>query len=291
MQQIIKLADIDMSVRKRPIDEAHRDLIAASIEFKGRGRIGEGLDTPFIIEPFGHKWRGVTGGHRHAALVVSGWTEVEVGKHVKIVEGLDDFGRQLTEIDENLCRHDLNALDRALFIAERKALCREDRRKNGGDRKSSKFKEEISSATCGTDFSPRFTLEVAEKVGLSEDTVTRALRIAEKLDKTAIGKLRGTKIERNQQALLALCDLSADEQVEAAEFIASGEAKTVAEARVAIGKDKAPSTDPQPRILATLLEAWTKASRTTKATFLAEIGADYVKSDARGSDKPKKAAQ
>ena len=274
MPSKILLADIDMSGRKRPIDLAHRDLIAASIEFKGGGVAGEGLDTPFIIESAGAKWRGVTGGHRHAALVAAGWTHVEVGKHVKIVEGLDDFGRQLTEIDENLCRHELNALDRALFIAERKKLCTERRRQNGGDRKSTKFKEEISSETFGTDFSPRFTVDVAKRVGLSEDSVRLALHIGKKLAPEAVASLRGTKIERNQQQLLALCDEAPKDQVAIAAAIRDGRAKTVADARVAAGLQIARVIDAEARIVADFRALWTRAKPSTRKIIAADVAED-----------------
>ena len=95
MPHIIKLADIDASDRLRPIDEAQRDLIAASIEEKGGGKPGEGLDTPFKIAPDGDKWRLVTGGHRHSALIVLGWTDVEVGRHVVIDEALDEIDARI----------------------------------------------------------------------------------------------------------------------------------------------------------------------------------------------------
>ncbi len=274
MPQHIKLADIDMSGRKRPIDLAHRDLIAASIEFKGGGKVGEGLDTPFIIEPAGATWRGVTGGHRHAALVAAGWTEVEVGKHVKIVEGLDDFGRQLTEIDENLCRHELNALDRALFIVERKKLCSERRRAHGGDRKSVKFNEEINMQSLQLDFSPRFTAEVSQQVGLSERAIALALHIGKKLAPEAVASLRGTKIERNQQRLLSLCDEAPQDQVAIVAAIRDGKAKTVADARVAAGLQIARVIDAEARIVADFRALWTRAKSSTRKIIAADVAED-----------------
>lgn len=274
MPQKILLADIDMSGRKRPIDPAHRDLIAASIEFKGGGVAGEGLDTPFIIEPAGAKWRGVTGGHRHAALVAAGWTEVEVGKHVKIVEGLHDFGRQITEIDENLCRHELNALDRALFIAERKKLCSEQRRTHGGDRKSAKFNEEINLQSLQLDFSPRFTAEVSQQVGLSERAIALALHIGKKLAPEAVASLRGAKIERNQQQLLALCDEAPEDQVKIAAAIRDGKAKTVVDARVAAGLQIARVIDAEARIVADFRALWTRAKPSTRKIIAADVAED-----------------
>ncbi len=286
MPQTISYASIDASNRKRPIDPDHATWIAASIEEKGRGAIGEGLEQPIKLTPRGDGYRLVHGGHRHAAMGLLGWSDLVIGKHV-VVEEMGDLEAELAEIDENLVRRELNALDRALFLAERREIYEKINKVHGqgGDRKSDRYKESTISQTLRLGFSPRFTADVADKVGLSERAVQLALQIAEKLDRAAARRLRGTKIERNQQALLALCDLSPDEQVEAADFIASGEAKTVAEARVAIGKDKPVVADPQARLLATLLEAWEKASKVTRAGFLREIGAEIVKNDGKGDGK------
>lgn len=280
MKKTIPYASIDASDRLRPIDPDYAAFIAASVEEKG-------VQTPIVVAPRGDGFKLAEGGHRHAAFGLLGLTDLEVGKHV-VIEEMDEAQRKLREIDENLVRRELNPLDRALFLAERRKIYEKLNKTlaRGGDRKSDKFAEETKSQTLRLGFAPRFSQDVADKVGLSERAIQLALHIAKSLDPDAVKLLRGTKIETNQQALLQLCDLTATEQCAAARFIAEGEAKTVADARIAIGKDKAPSTDPQPRILATLLDAWTKASRTTKANFLAEIGAEFVKT----ADKPKKAA-
>ena len=272
MPQKIKLADIDMSGRERPIDPLKRDFIASSVEFKGGGTVGEGLDSPFIIEPVGDKWRGVTGGHRHAALVAIGWSEVEVGKHVKIVEGLDDFLRKLTEIDENLCRNELNMLDRARFIVLRKKLCSERRLQHGGDRKSRSFQEQIKSPTCAFDFSDRFTKEVSEKVGLSESSIKRALRIGLELDDSVVDALRGTNVEDNQQQLLALCDEAEDDRLPLAQAVAAGQAHNVYTAKVAIGREKAAKRDVEAEIQAKLIALWHRAGKRARAGFMEWAG-------------------
>lgn len=284
MKKTIPYASIDASDRLRPIDPDYAAFIAASVEEKG-------VQTPIVVAPRGDTFKLAEGGHRHAAFGLLGLTELEVGKHV-VIEEMDEAQRKLREIDENLVRRELNPLDRALFLAKRQEIYEEINKVagHGGSRKAEKFAEEGKSQTLRLGFAPRFSQDVADKVGLSERAVQLALHIAKSLDPVAVKKLRGTKIEGNQQALLSLCDLPADKQIAAARVIAEGEAKTVSEARIAIGVDKAPSTDPQPRILATLLDAWSKASRTTKANFLAEIGAEFVKSDAKGVAKPKKGA-
>ena len=79
MPQTIKLAHIDAADRLRPVNPDHVALIAASIETKGGGVKGNGLDTPFKVRPDGAGgWTLVTGGHRHAALVALGWDESDM---------------------------------------------------------------------------------------------------------------------------------------------------------------------------------------------------------------------
>lgn len=286
MPQHIKLADIDASGRLRPINPDHAIWLASSIEEKGRGKVGEGLEQPIKVRQFGERFKLVVGAHRLSAFGILGWMELEVGRHV-LIENMDDLDAELAEIDENLVRQDLNALDRAQFLLGRKELYNKINKVHGygGDRKSQRYKEEAAPQSLRLGFSNRFTVDVADKVGLNERSIQLYLRIARGIAPEVAQALRGTKIERNQQQLLALCDLTPDEQAAAAKFIASGEAKTVAEARVAIGKDKPVVADPQARLLATLLEAWEKASKVTRAGFLREIGAEIVKNDGKNDGK------
>ena len=263
----IAIESIDATDRLRPVDLDQVVLIAASIEEVG-------LKQPIVVRPAGEGYRLTIGAHRLAAVKALGWTDLKVGPQVLIREE-DEHDAKISEIDENLARHELNALDRAMFLAERRRLYEDKSRvaAKGGDRKSEKFKTQ----TLRMDFSPRFTAEVADKVGLSERTIQLALRIASGLDREAMQALRGTRIERNQAELLALVELPVAQQRSAAKELASGAAKTVREARVVIGVDKAVENDEQGRAYATLLATWVKAEPKTRKAFLKEIGAEIIK--------------
>jgi len=251
----------------RPIDPVYAAFIASSIEQRG-------VIEPIIVRPAGNGFKLTAGGHRLEAFKLLGWTELKVGPHV-IVREEDESEARLSEIDENLVRPELSALDRAVFLAERRRIYEEQRRvaAKGGDRKSDQFK----SQSLRIDLSPRFTEDVAERVGLSERSVQLALRIAAGLDREAMASLRGTKIERNQQELLALVDLEVAQQRAASKAIAAGEVKTVREARVAIGVDKEVANDPQGRAYAALLANWEKADAKTRRAFLKAIDAQIVR--------------
>lgn len=275
MTETIRIEDIDTSKRLRPVHPAHVELIAASIEQKGltqpilvrprRPEDGEGL--PYIL---------VVGGHREAAFRLLGWTELTVDKQV-IIRDMDALEARLIEIDENVARHELNALDRALFLLERKEVYEKIRAGalgRGGDRKSAKFKEKINSESFRIDFSERFSEDAAKRTGYSESAIQKAITLARRLDRDAIESIRGTPLEDNQNELFQLAELKEMEQRKVAARIKSGEAKTVTQAKVVVGLVKPQIVDPQARITTALLENWEKATRQTKANFLDQIGAE-----------------
>lgn len=262
MSETIKIASIDDAGRLRPVDKDHAALIAASVE---QGR----LEQPIIVRPVADAlkpYKLTAGAHRLSALRdFLGWTELVVGEHV-IVREQDTLDAELSEIDENLTRHELNALDRAFFMAERKRVYIEINRvrTQGGDRKSNKFKAEIKSKTLGFDFE-RFSANAAKRLRLSEEAVRLAVRIAEKIDRTAAATIRGTLIETNQQELLAFVDQPPDEQLKTAAALQAGEVRTVAQARAKLGFSGPVATDdPQAVILAKATVLIEKATPFTK---------------------------
>lgn len=266
----IDVSAIDASGRLRPVDPAHVALLASSIEERG-------LKQPIVVRPHDDGYRLTAGAHRLAALQELGYERLAVGAQV-IVQDVDDDEARIDEIDENLARHELNALDRALFLAERKRLYEKlnPETAHGGDRKLRKSLGEFKSQTLRLGFSPRFTADVADRVGLSERTVQLAVSLAEKLDAEAIEALRATPLRANQRELLALAEMPSERQRHIANLIRDGEAKTVAQARVAAGFETPVSADPQSRLYATLLDAWSRANAQTRKTFMAEIGLVYA---------------
>lgn len=271
----IRVADIDASDRLRPVDMDQAATIAASIESLN----GTVLQPIRVRETGPDQFRLVVGGHRLAAFGMLGWTELVIGEHV-IVSDEDEVDARIAEIDENLARNGLNALDRAIFLAERKKLHeqREGVAGHGGDRRSKaqKHADGIKSQTLRLGFSARFTAEVAERVGLSERTIQLACQLAAALDPETVSLIRGTPLETNQRELLTLAEAPAAEQRKVATAIRDGHAKTVVQARVHVGLDKAVPVDPEARIYAVLLENWERASRQTRSAFLKEIDAQLV---------------
>lgn len=277
MPDTIKIVDIDDSDRLRPVDKDQAALIAQSMEETGV------VENPIVIRPVigaEHPYKLTSGGHRLEAFRQLGLTDLEIGKHV-VIRDQGELEARLSEVDENLARHELNALDRAFFMAERKRVYLEINRVHGrgGDRKSDRVKPETNSQSLGFEFSERFSANAAKRLRLGEETIRLALRIADKLDREAAALIRGSVIETNQNELLLFIEMPAAEQRRAAAAIHAGQAKTTAQARIAIGVAKPIKDDPQAKLLATLHDCWRRASSRTRDKFLRDIGAQLASLD------------
>ncbi len=106
----------------------------------------------------------------------------------------DELDRQLCEIDENLVRADLTPTDRALFLARRKEIylvkhpetAREATLKKGAVAPSRQIGETAN----------RFTAATAEATGQKERTIQRDVERGEKISKSALQILRGTRHDK-----------------------------------------------------------------------------------------------
>lgn len=206
----------------------------------------------------------VAGAHRQRAAEILGWTVIPA-----ILREIDEDQARLVEIDENLMRRELNALDRAIFLLERKEVHERlhPETRHGGDRRA------IKSQSLRLD-PKRFTAEVADKIGLSERAVQTAIQLATNLDREAAKLLRGTPMANNQNALMKLATEPAAKQRTLALQVRDGGARTLDAARQAAGFLEPTIDDPQKRYLAVLLDTWVqKADADTRAQFLAKIGA------------------
>lgn len=265
MVNFINTDDIDADGRLRPVDRDHAEFLAVSIKETG-------LKHPIIVrtapEGSNRHYKLVVGGHRLDAFKLLRWTDLTIGKDVVIQDMTDDEAR-LAEIDENLARHELNALDRAIFLLERKRLY-ETLYPETGHGKAPKGRAKEKSQTLAL-FRERFSRQAAKKLGLSEAAIKLSIQIASDLDREAVKALRGTKIERNQRELFAISRLPVEEQRAVAAAIGGGKAKTMVQAKVAVGLEQAIPKDPQTRFRDMLIAGWDGADKVTRAWFL-----DYV---------------
>jgi len=274
----IPLEDIDDSDRLRAVDAVYVAAIATNVSGFGR------LMQPIEVRPVEGGYRLVSGAHRLAAVRSLEWKTVPAF----VMEVGDDEAR-LREIDENLVRHDLNALDRAILLHRLKVLYekRHPETKNGahggrgGKRKA-------------TD-TMRFSKNASENTGLSVAAIERSVRIATLLAPDVKAMVLGTHLARDQSKLLALVKLPPDEQRAVAKELLSPatRAKGVSEAhRMVFGgsqvKDKDDDGD-----FGKLVSAWGRSSAAVKARFLDELEASgdmsrYLPIAPDGSKPPRK---
>jgi ParB family transcriptional regulator, chromosome partitioning protein len=109
----LEIAAIDIFDRLRPVDPSVVQAIAASITETAQLN----AITVRAADAAGNRARLVAGAHRLAAMVLLGRDTIRARWITA-----DDEAARLLEIDENLIRAELTALDRAYFLAERKAV-------------------------------------------------------------------------------------------------------------------------------------------------------------------------
>ncbi|MEH0069192.1 ParB N-terminal domain-containing protein [Pannonibacter sp. Pt2-lr] len=161
---LIPVADIHIGERLRTVDADYVAMLAASI-----GDIG--LMHPIEVGAADRRGRYplIAGAHRLAA-----YRNLTLTRFRRWWSASRVSDAQLREIDENLMRRELSALDRAVFLARRKEIweAKNPAARHGGDRRSDQVAN-VGDLKSG-DLIGRFTADVAEKLELSERSVQRA---------------------------------------------------------------------------------------------------------------------
>ena len=221
--QTIAVAEIDDSDRLRSVDDAHVCLLAENIE-----QVGQLLQPIAVRHMKKGGYKLIAGGHRLAAARMLEWVEIPAF----VFDATDDEAR-LAEIDENLIRHELNPLDRATFLHERKGLYEKLHPMTRKGAVNQHTKGEALNETIS------FSKDTAERVGLTARTIQLAVLIATRLAPDVKARIIGTALARNQSELLTLAKLPPEEQrLVAAELLsAQPRAKNVSGAhRLILGK-------------------------------------------------------
>jgi len=170
--QTLSLTAIDPGNRLRTIDEAYAQLLADNIKAFG------GLRQPIEVRRKGKRdgaYVLIAGGHRLRAFAQLGWTEIPAF----VFDASEEEGR-LAEIDENLIRHDLNPLDRAVFLYERKDIylrLHPETAAGVAGAKARHGKTAMANLAIAA-FAACFARDVRERTGMSDRAVRRAVEIA-----------------------------------------------------------------------------------------------------------------
>ena len=251
----VPVAEIVVPQRLRPISEAHVEAQMASMATLG-------MQQPIVVALIGDEIRLVSGAHRLEGARRLGWLVVECRCMTPETDDAETECR-LAEIDENLIRHELNPLDRATFLAERKRIHEVlyPETKRGGDRRSKAAKDQTAKLAVWS-----FSKDTAKRTGLSERSIRRAAQVHNALRPDIRADIRGTRIAAKEAELLKLAKLDPDTQRRVVDLILSNQVRTVDQAAKLISG--APPPDPDEANFARLVALWGKASSEARRLFI-----------------------
>lgn len=274
----VPIAAIDRSGRLRPIDPAKVQLIADGI-LTWRAMGNQGIPAPITVRPAGpNAWKLVAGGHRVSAVELLGDLEIPV-----LIQNLSDLQARLVEIDENLCRNELNALDRAAFLAERSRIWEKMYPDKAGRKGSNKARWHGASdltdhptrtVRVGSEDIEKFSFaeDAQEKIGLSASTIRRDVQMYRLLASTPeiLDRVRGTGLENNPGQLKALARVPAPERGAVLDLLLGENppAKNVAGAIAQMRGHREPSASPDELLFKALVNTWERAGARVRGRFL-----------------------
>jgi ParB family transcriptional regulator, chromosome partitioning protein len=196
---LIAIEKVSIGSNRRPLKDQKVAELMQSIK-------ANGLLNPITLD---QNFTLIAGLHRLTACQMLGFTEIEC----KVVTCDSDHAR-LAEIDENLIRNELEALERAeLWLERDQILERLGLRARPGDNQFTRRGGETNSPPLKT------TLELAKETGYTDRTFQQGKQIARDITPEVKKELRGTPIAKSPKALLniARAGSGARKQAEQAE--------------------------------------------------------------------------
>lgn len=254
----IPVADILIpKSRLRGIDEDHARARAVSMKEVGLLQAIVVRKTPPATKPF-KPYTLVFGGHRLRGAEINQWKTIRAE-----IKDMTDLEASIIEIEENLSRRDLSALDRAVFIARRREL----------------HIKQHGEITPGGDQSANLALwsdelaDVADRIGFSTRTLQRADQIARNLQPALRTQLASGDVPENK--LIKLAKMEPQRQKDIAKAVRSG--TDLDDAIAATDpKPKTKKSDAQKRVSA-VLSNYAALSAKDRRAILQQIARDYAK--------------
>lgn len=280
MAHPIRVDQVIVRDRLRAIDQDHVVWIAGSMADIGQ-------QQPIVVAERPEGLRLVAGLHRLAAARLLGWKTISSVLEV----GTDDQLR-IVEIDENLARRNLSALDRAIALEERKRIYEtlHPETKHGGNRQPSENGPEnqlgiMPTWSANQPEVARFTKSAAEKLGLEESAIKRAVRIAKALTADQREALSCLPIADNQAELLKLAKLPTDERGRAVELLTRTEAPAQnvgAAVEIIRGHRATAERSPEDKAFERLLDLFGRAPKKVQRRFIEHLQASRQLDDLKG---------
>ncbi|WP_334128246.1 ParB N-terminal domain-containing protein [Sneathiella sp.] len=257
--QVSKILAAD---RLRQADPDYIALLAQSMSERG-------LMSPIIVGEVSHKAssRGMypllAGMHRLEAAKSLGWETIPA----LISPEADFLQRRLIEIDENLFRRELSALDRAVFLQQRQEIY------------EVLFPETRAGVAGGLGFRGltnekiSFAQNTAERIGLTPRSIQMYVRRAKRISPDVREKIATSWIADSGKELDALAKLEPSEQMAVVTAMLGEEnpPKSVKAALQIIRGEEPETLSPEEQQMANLQKAWVKASGKVQRQFIAML--------------------
>lgn len=220
-----------LPIEEIQIKEGRRELNVEHVEELAESIRELGLLNPLTVDK---EHTLIAGLHRLEAVKMLGWPEVEV-----TVCSLEGLKAELAEIDENIIRSDLSALEYGEILLRRKEIY---------ETLHPETKAGVSQAVgmnraIGRDVSDKMTLtsksfveDTAEKLGVGKRTVERQIQTAKNLTPEAKEIIRDSDTKITKKAALKLSRLEPEQQKEVAKMLAAREIRSIDEYRTESGK-------------------------------------------------------
>lgn len=206
----IPISQIKVSEGRREADQEAVQELMDSIS-----RVG--LLNPITVD---QEYTLIAGLHRLEAAKLLGWSEIEC-----TVSSLEGLLAELAEVDENVVRKGLSAVEFSDLLLRRKEIYEmlhpeTKATQEGGPFRGNQHQEVNVKMTQTT---KSFIQDTAEKLGVGKRTVERQIQTAKNLTDEAKGIIRdsGTKITKKDA--LKLSRLEPERQKEAASQLAAGD--------------------------------------------------------------------
>lgn len=242
----VEIKSVFIGERLRAVDSDYVALLAASIKENG-------LRQPIEVRKVSDaRYLLISGGHRLEAVRSLGEEKIPA-----IIVEASELEAQLREIDENLFRCDLSALDRATFLARRKEVYQElhPETRAGGDRRSKQMRkvehlEEEGPESVSSPIMPTFSDETA--------SIDRAISRYKAIDPDVREKIASTWLADSGAQLDMLAKQTSENQRRIADLIVEqGVRATVADIMRQL-EEKPPA--PKPGKMEVFLGLWRKCS-------------------------------
>jgi len=255
------LNKISVPERLRAVSNDHVATIVESVQ-----QCGEIL-SPIILgtqsnvlgeDPDSLEFFLIAGAHRLAAAAQVGLERIPA----QVWENIKPEEARLIEIDENLVRHELNPLDRAVFLFERKNIYEI---LHPEAKKGAKNQHTVGLLSDTVSFSQ----DAAEKTKLSKRTIERACQIAEGIPEELRLEIANTNLALNQGELLKLAKIGDPTvQKEIIALLNDGAVKKVEEGLKAASGHVERTMDPNEEALTKMVDHWNRLPKAVQDDFL-----------------------